>query len=165
MSVSANIKALQAEATQILCQRAPTHAEYAAALELADAALELAVNGRASRRTIESCESFQRFCYDSLHRSYSRAENYERDVYERRASSQAAARSRRRGRVYDTDPGEHLLEAFEAVRIGKILDDQQAAAAEGLNRRIRWVDEVANMPIESVRTLSDIDATSLGLVH
>ncbi|KAI0842621.1 hypothetical protein F5Y06DRAFT_292553 [Hypoxylon sp. FL0890] len=152
MSLLTNIQALHAKASQLLQPRgrAPTRAEYAAALELADAAMELAVDAQAGRATIEECEGFQRFCRDALQSSYSRAETYERDVYERH-SSKAAARSRRGGRVFDTDPGEHLLEAFEAVRIGQLLDDQEAARAEGCNRKIRWVDEVHNGPIRSVR--------------
>ncbi|KAI1098908.1 hypothetical protein F4804DRAFT_323468 [Jackrogersella minutella] len=150
MSVFAKINTLHAEASQILrpVGRAPTRAEYATALELADAAMELALGADLAGPAIETCTAFQRFCYDPLLRCYSRTVDYERSVYERNASN-SSRRIKRGGRLFNTDAGEHLLEAFEAVRIGRILETQERADALWENRKIRWIDEVENQPIRT----------------
>ncbi|KAI1416277.1 hypothetical protein F5Y13DRAFT_129727 [Hypoxylon sp. FL1857] len=150
MSVIDEIRALQAEAVQIISHpsdKVPTRAEYAAALEKADTALELARNARLSEFEIHSCQALQGFCYDPLQRSYSKLADYERDVY-KKSTSWAGGRSRRGAMPFNTDPGD-LLESFGAVRIGgRLPDEQQTTAAE--SRRIRWVDEVQNQPIRTV---------------
>lgn len=155
MSAQAEIKILHAKAFAKIRPKSqsPTRAEYAEALELADLALELAARAQLGRATIEACKALQRCCYGPLERTYARAENHERNVYEKHASKAAATGSGRAARVYNnTDAGEHLLEALEAVRVGKHLDDHQAGEAKRLHRRIRWLDEVANQPILTSRS-------------
>ncbi|KAI0881818.1 uncharacterized protein GGS22DRAFT_56971 [Annulohypoxylon maeteangense] len=138
MSVLTEITHLHTTASHILrpLGRAPTRSEYASALELADEALELARTSPVSLNpsVIPTCEAFQRFCYDPLLRCYARAAGYERFVYER-SSSASATKRKRAGRVFDTDPGEHLVEALQAVRLGRLLEEREG-------RRIRWRDEV-----------------------
>ncbi|KAI2470930.1 hypothetical protein F4781DRAFT_388838 [Annulohypoxylon bovei var. microspora] len=151
MSVLSQIASLHAEASAILrpVGRAPTRGEYACALELADRALDLAAAANLDGPAVSACEAFQRFCYAPLLRSYERIVGHERCVYDRSATRSSLKR-RRVGRIFNTDPGEHLLEAFEAVRIGRLLDEQECEEAAEANRRIRWVDEVNNEAIQTV---------------
>ncbi|KAI1462705.1 hypothetical protein F4805DRAFT_6356 [Annulohypoxylon moriforme] len=141
MSVLNEITTLHTEAAAILRPfgRAPTRGEYASALELADAALDLALSTDldVGEEVLATCESFQRFCYDPLQRSYARTAGYERFVYER-SSTKTALKRKRSGVIFNTDPGEHLVEALQAVRLGRLLDEQEEFE---MNRTVRWSDE------------------------
>ncbi|KAI0893409.1 hypothetical protein F4806DRAFT_475664 [Annulohypoxylon nitens] len=150
MSVVHHIYELHAQATATLQPegRSPTRAERAAALELADTAVELALISSLSAEIVEACERFQHTCYGSLQRLCSRNVGYERHVYDKSSSkskskSKSTKTARRVGRVYDTDPGEHLTEAFQAVRLDEILQEQEARDREArlARRRIHWSDQ------------------------
>ncbi|XDG04430.1 hypothetical protein ABKA04_004045 [Annulohypoxylon sp. FPYF3050] len=148
MSVVHRIYELHAQATATLQPdgRSPTRAERAAALELADTAVELALISSLSAEIVEACERFQHTCYGSLQRLCSRNAGYERHVYDKSSSkskSKSTKTARREGRVYDTDPGEHLTEAFQAVRLCEILQEQDARDREArrARRRIHWSDQ------------------------
>ncbi|KAI1372930.1 hypothetical protein F4677DRAFT_431275 [Hypoxylon crocopeplum] len=97
---------------------------------------------------MERCNNFRHFCYQPLLRCYSKTEDHERHVYQKH-SSRNSMRQKRNGRVYDLDKGEHLVEALRAVHIGQVLDREGSAEARAEHRKIRWVDEVGNMPIQT----------------
>ncbi|KAI1207300.1 uncharacterized protein F4807DRAFT_435217 [Annulohypoxylon truncatum] len=143
MSVINEITNLHASASAILeCSgRTPTRSEYASALELADSALELAVAANLDGEAVAACAGFQQFCYGQLLRCCERAAGHERLVYEKR-STRASLKRKRSGRVFDTDPGEHLVNAFQAVRLGRLLDEQEREDTLETSRRIRWSDEL-----------------------
>ncbi|OTB09279.1 hypothetical protein M426DRAFT_7293 [Hypoxylon sp. CI-4A] len=148
VSALTKINALHIKASQLLRpqDRLPTRAEYGAAVSKADTATEIALRARLRTKVINRCEAFQRTCLKSLLKAYSKAENYDRRAYDK-SSSQASENNKRHGKIINTDPGEHLIEAFEAVRIGKILDDQ---VKDNVDRKIRWVDEVKDEPIRTI---------------
>ncbi|KAI1662799.1 hypothetical protein F4813DRAFT_341977 [Daldinia decipiens] len=150
MSSIDTINALHAEASRIIhiLGRAPTRAEQGLALELADKALELAVEAGFDGPTIEACETFQRLCYDSLLHSYSWTDNHERRMY-KKSSSRTPVERKRSSRIYNVDKGEHVLEALEAVHIGNLLSSRTSVEPDVWNRRIRWVDEVMDQPIRT----------------
>ncbi|RYP49074.1 hypothetical protein DL768_005164 [Monosporascus sp. mg162] len=64
-----------------------TPKEYYGALTLADSALVLAAEGGLGDGLVRQCEILRDFCQNSLKSAYGRSDRYERDVYERAASS------------------------------------------------------------------------------
>ncbi|KAI0849303.1 hypothetical protein F5Y00DRAFT_261772 [Daldinia vernicosa] len=151
MSAINTINALHAEASRIIYQlgRAPTRAERGYALELADKAMELAIEAGFDGPSIETCEAVQRLCYDALLHSYSWTDNHERRMYEK-SSSRTPVKSKRSARIYNVDNGEHVVEALEAVHIGNMLSNRVSVEPDAWNRRIRWVDEVMDQPIRTL---------------
>ncbi|KAI0108203.1 hypothetical protein F4814DRAFT_455022 [Daldinia grandis] len=150
MSAINTINALHAEASRTihLLDRAPTRTEQGHALELADKAMELAIEAGFDSPAIQACEAFQRLCYDSLLHSYSWTDSHERRMYEKSASKTPLQR-KRSARIYNVDKGEHVVEALEAVHIGNLLGNRASVASDAWNRRIRWVDEVRDQPIRT----------------
>ncbi|KAI1088472.1 hypothetical protein F5B19DRAFT_471116 [Rostrohypoxylon terebratum] len=140
-SAISRIHSLHAEATEILqpAGRSPTRAERAIALELADAAVDLAIGASLNQDIVTACTRFQQSCYGSLKKLYSQTAGYERFVYNK-SSTKASTKARRGGRVYNTDPGEHLVEALQAVRLDEVLQNQNHEISRA-QRTIRWSDQ------------------------
>ncbi|KAL7623323.1 hypothetical protein AAE478_007004 [Parahypoxylon ruwenzoriense] len=170
------INELHSQVAKILSPegRDPTRSEYAAALELADAAMELVVSGGLGSDTIIgiTCAALQSLCYKPLCHSYADNERYERAMYNRRASlssprptgsgSMTSRIPTRRNNSYDSnsdkehcDKVEDLIEAIAAVNPGDelfgVLDEPTAAAGDDTtgtpNRKVHWADQVANAPV------------------
>lgn len=146
-SALSQINALLVKAKEIIEAPSPTRAEYADALELADAAAELAVDAKC-REMIGECRDLQIACHCILRRSYSKTEAYEKFVYEKTAS-RVEPSPKRCGKVFEVDKGEHLVDALRAVHVGQLLEDRESE--EMANRKIRFVDEVRDESIQQVR--------------
>ncbi|KAI0387197.1 hypothetical protein F5Y04DRAFT_243221 [Hypomontagnella monticulosa] len=146
------IAALHAKALAILrpTGRVPTRVEYGEALELADTAMDLAIEGGADAEVIKRCKAFQRLCYDPLIRAYSQTESFERVKYDKH-TAKAIAKSRREGKIFDTDAGEHSVEAIAAAHVGKLLDEMHFDNNDNTKKscKVRWVDEMDNRAITS----------------
>ncbi|RYP89308.1 hypothetical protein DL770_004460 [Monosporascus sp. CRB-9-2] len=107
--------------------------EYYGALALADSALALAAEGGLDDGLVRQCEILQDFCQNPLKSAYGRSERYERDVYERAASSRGVGEADDSGA--DTasfgSPGEAQA---PPPGIGSC-----AAEPAKRTRRVRWV--------------------------
>ncbi|KAI0009903.1 hypothetical protein F4779DRAFT_579783 [Xylariaceae sp. FL0662B] len=72
--------------------RAPTPCEYGAALEMADAAMDIAVDAGLDAAAIAKCRGYQHLCHSYLCFAYAQNEECERIAYGRRSSSEGAHR-------------------------------------------------------------------------
>ncbi|KAI6089918.1 hypothetical protein F4821DRAFT_230180 [Hypoxylon rubiginosum] len=152
MSAIDFVNTLVTSTEQVLTQ-APTRADLGVALEHADAATEVATDNRLGEDVVRRCRDLQARCHDLLRRSYCRTESYEKLVYDK-AASRADLKRKRCGTVFETDPGEHMVEAIQAVQFGKMLEEEEEsreAAAEAQDRKIRFVDEVRDEPVQQVQ--------------
>ncbi|KAI8959868.1 hypothetical protein F5Y11DRAFT_331785 [Daldinia sp. FL1419] len=150
MSIVDTINALHAEVSQTVhpLGRAATRVEYSFALEMADKAMELAIE-TGDESIIKGCEAVQNYCYESLLNAYRWIDSHERRLYEKSSASPPLGR-KRSVRIYSSDRGEHVAQALEAVHIGNMLKNQVAVQPDSWSRRIRWVDEVKNQPIRTL---------------
>ncbi|KAI1778412.1 hypothetical protein F4818DRAFT_405960 [Hypoxylon cercidicola] len=147
MATLSQINTLLLQAEQLIDSqgRAPTRTDYGMALELADAATELAVDGGCGQGATARCKNLQSRCHHLLQLSYAKTETYEKFVYDKTAS-RAGPKPKRCGKLFDVDKGEHLVDALRAVHIGQLLEDRESSQ----DRKIRFVDEVKNEPIQRV---------------
>ncbi|KAI1081067.1 hypothetical protein F5B20DRAFT_588611 [Whalleya microplaca] len=109
-----------------------TRAEYGAALELAEDALDVAISTGADTATIDTCRDYQRLCYATLCQAYAKNDVAEHTKYDRRSSQGTVP-------VPKLDKGKHLAEASEAVRISELLDKLPETRDI---RKVRFSDEV-----------------------
>ncbi|KAI1467900.1 uncharacterized protein F4812DRAFT_428035 [Daldinia caldariorum] len=151
MSAFDIVNALHAEALRTIrpIGRDPTRAEQCSALELADRAIEIALEAGFDGSAIEACRDVQKLCYEPLLRAYSWVDNHERRVYQKN-SSRTPVEHKRSARLYDVDKGEHVIEALEAVHIGNMLSNRESVDPNAWSRKIRWVDEVRDQPIRTL---------------
>ncbi|KAI1805152.1 hypothetical protein F4811DRAFT_516851 [Daldinia bambusicola] len=151
MSAFDIVKSLHAEALRTMrpAGRGPTRTEQCSALELADRAMEIALEARLDGSAIETCRTFQQLCYEPLLRAYSWVDNHERRMYHKN-SSRTPVERKRAARLYDVDKGEHVIEALEAVHIGNVLSNRESVDPNEWSRKIRWVDEVKDQPIRTL---------------
>ncbi|KAI2624878.1 hypothetical protein GGR54DRAFT_654602 [Hypoxylon sp. NC1633] len=161
-AITSQITALHSKAAELLRPRgrAPTRTEYAAALEHADAAMELAQDSDLSQEVKDMCKTFQNFCYAPLERCYAKTQRHEEDVYYKN-SSKTSIRQKRRGKMFSVDKGEHLLEALHAVHISRVLEKQhESMDTQALNRKVHWADEDEDVSIREVRIFYESDRLS-----
>ncbi|KAI1390058.1 uncharacterized protein F4822DRAFT_400740 [Hypoxylon trugodes] len=141
MSVAKQISDLHTKAPRITDSAVQQHSltRCTKALKLCDEAMKLAVDAELDEAAIEMCAEMQEEAYSWV----------ERFMYDNRSSKTL---DKRRGRVFDVDKGEHVVEAINAVHVGRLLDVDDAIERPEGSRKVSFADEVRNESTRGYRS-------------
>ncbi|KAK8877393.1 hypothetical protein PGQ11_002339 [Apiospora arundinis] len=106
--------------------------QYHEALELADAAADLAEAAQLGDETLKRCRELQAYCLSLLREKYRLSEDYERDQYERSAAAK---------RAYTFSFAS--TDASSSPHSGEELKGFGSTGSWGRSLSIKWVDQVA----------------------